>query len=81
MADSGPARAADLFARVRPGILEAHPNSFMSWEDLADDPRGPLANVTLFSSTFDAIHPRTVHRLLHASKRRLPLWGQLYWAE
>jgi acyl-coenzyme A synthetase/AMP-(fatty) acid ligase len=78
MVDSDPDRVADLFAEVRPGVLEAHPNSFMAWEDLADDPRGPLANVTLFSSTFDAIHPRTVHRLLHASKRRLPLWGQLY---
>ena len=78
MADSDTERVADLFAQVRPGVLEAHPNSFMAWEDLADDPRGPLANVTLFSSTFDAIHPRTVHRLLHASRRRLVLWGQLY---
>ncbi|MFL6122732.1 AMP-binding protein [Actinophytocola sp.] len=78
MVDSDPARTADLFARMRPGILEAHPNSYLAWEELADDPRGPLANVKLFSSTFDAIHPRTVHRLLHASKRRLPLWGQLY---
>lgn len=78
MVDSDPGRAADLFAQVKPGVLEAHPNSFMAWEDLADDPRGPLDNVTLFSSTFDAIHPRTVHRLLHASRRRLPLWGQLY---
>lgn len=78
MVDSDPGRAADLFAQVKPGVLEAHPNSFMAWEDLADDPRGPLDNVKLFSSTFDAIHPRTVHRLLHASRRRLPLWGQLY---
>lgn len=78
LADSDPAHVADLFARLRPGILEAHPNSYMSWEELANDPRRPLANVKLFSSTFDAIHPRTVHRLLHASRRRLPLWGQLY---
>jgi acyl-coenzyme A synthetase/AMP-(fatty) acid ligase len=78
LAGADPAEVADLFARARPGILEAHPNSYMSWEDLADDPREPLANVKLFSSTFDAIHPRTVRRLLHASKRRLPLWGQLY---
>jgi acyl-coenzyme A synthetase/AMP-(fatty) acid ligase len=78
MVDDDAARAADLFAEVRPGILEAHPNSYLAWEELADDPRGPLANVKLFSSTFDAIHPRTVHRLLHASKRRLALWGQLY---
>jgi acyl-coenzyme A synthetase/AMP-(fatty) acid ligase len=78
LAGDDPAEVADLFARARPGILEAHPNSFMSWEDLADDPREPLVNVKLFSSTFDAIHPRTVHRLLHASKRRLPLWCVLY---
>ncbi|HEX5594547.1 MAG TPA: class I adenylate-forming enzyme family protein [Micromonosporaceae bacterium] len=73
-----PERVADLFARLRPGVLEAHPNSFKEWEDLADDPRGPLANVKLFSSTFDAIHPRTVHRLLRATRRRAPLFGQLY---
>jgi len=78
LSDADPARAADLFARVRPGILEAHPNTFMRWESLADDPRGPLANVKLFSSTFDAIHPRTVHLLLRASRRRAPLFGQLY---
>ncbi|WBB60972.1 class I adenylate-forming enzyme family protein [Streptomyces sp. WMMC500] len=76
--DGEPAHTADLFARLRPGILEAHPNSFMSWEHLADDPRGPLANVKLFSSTFDAIHPRTVHRLLRASRRTRPLFGQIY---
>jgi acyl-coenzyme A synthetase/AMP-(fatty) acid ligase len=78
LSDSDPVRVADLFARVRPGILEAHPNTFMRWESLADDPRGPLAGVKLFSSTFDAIHPRTVRRLLHASRRRAPLFGQLY---
>ncbi|MER5972462.1 AMP-binding protein [Streptomyces sp. NPDC002055] len=78
LSDSDPVRAADLFARIRPGILEAHPNTFMRWESLADDPREPLSNVKLFSSTFDAIHPRTVHRLLHASRRRAPLFGQLY---
>lgn len=78
LADSDPKRAADLFARLRPGVLEAHPNTFMEWEELADDPREPLADVKLFSSTFDAIHPRTVHRLLAASRRRTPLFGQLY---
>lgn len=76
--DPDPKRVGDLFARLKPGILEAHPNSFMEWEELADDPRGPLSNVKLFSSTFDAIHPRTVHRLLRASRRRAPLFGQLY---
>ncbi|MFG1811939.1 AMP-binding protein [Streptomyces sp. NPDC049040] len=76
--DGEPAPTAELFARLRPGILEAHPNSYMSWEELADDPRGPLANVKFFSSTFDAIHPRTVQRLLGASRRSRPLFGQIY---
>ncbi|MEV4949284.1 class I adenylate-forming enzyme family protein [Streptomyces sp. NPDC053755] len=78
LADPDPKQAADLFAQLKPGILEAHPNSFMEWEELAKDPRGPLSNVKLFSSTFDAIHPRTVHTLLRATKRRAPLFGQLY---
>lgn len=78
LAYSDPGRVADLFAALRPGVLEAHPNSLMEWEELADDPRGPLANVTLFSSTFDAIHPRTVHSMLAASRRPTPVFGQLY---
>ncbi len=78
LVDSDAKHVGDLFAQLRPGILEAHPNSFMQWEELADDPRGPLRNVKLFSSTFDAIHPRTVHRLLHATRRRAPLFAQLY---
>ncbi|HEX6967866.1 MAG TPA: AMP-binding protein [Micromonosporaceae bacterium] len=76
--ESDPASIADLFARLRPTVIEAHPNSFKAWEDLADDPRAPFADVKLFSSTFDAIHPRTVHRLLRATRRRMPLFGQLY---
>ncbi|MET8701062.1 class I adenylate-forming enzyme family protein [Kitasatospora sp. NPDC004723] len=78
LAHSEPAHVGALFARLRPGILEAHPNSFMEWEELAKDPRRPLANVKLFSSTFDAIHPRTVRTMLAASARRAPVFGQLY---
>lgn len=78
LADDDPAKAADLFVRLRPTVLEAHPNTYMAWEELAQDPRRPLSDVKLFSSTFDAIHPRTVHRLLRASGRRSPLFGQLY---
>ncbi|WP_018681611.1 AMP-binding protein [Actinokineospora enzanensis] len=78
LVDDAPDHVAGIFAAVRPGILEAHPNSFMRWEELADDPREPLATVQLFSSTFDAIHPRTIHRLTRASRRRVPLFGQLY---
>ncbi|WP_327253930.1 class I adenylate-forming enzyme family protein [Streptomyces sp. NBC_01244] len=76
--ESDPKHVGDLFAQLRPGVLEAHPNSFMEWEELAEDPRGPLANVKLFSSTFDAIHPRTVRTLLGATRRRGALFGQLY---
>jgi acyl-coenzyme A synthetase/AMP-(fatty) acid ligase len=50
----------------------------MEWEGLADDPRKPFASVKYFSSTFDAIHPRTMSRLLRASARRAPLFFQIY---
>ncbi|MEV0218287.1 class I adenylate-forming enzyme family protein [Streptomyces sp. NPDC050704] len=76
--DAAPERIADIFAEARPGVLEAHPNTFVEWEPLADDPRGPLSNVLALSSTFDAIHPRTVHRILGASRRRRPFHLQLY---
>jgi acyl-coenzyme A synthetase/AMP-(fatty) acid ligase len=78
LADSDPAHVADVFAALRPGVIEAHPNSFMKWEALAEDPRRPLSNVKLYSSTFDALHPRTVRRLLAATDRRAPVFGQLY---
>ncbi|HEX4702908.1 MAG TPA: AMP-binding protein [Pseudonocardiaceae bacterium] len=78
LVDDDPKHVGDLFARMRPGVVEAHPNSFMRWEELADDPRRPLADVKYFSSTFDAIHPRTVHRMLRASRHRAPAFGQLY---
>ncbi|WP_405913308.1 AMP-binding protein [Streptomyces sp. NBC_00963] len=78
LADDDPRRTADLFARLRPGVVEAHPNTFMRWEELVDDPRRPLAQVKYFSSTFDAIHPRTVQRMLRASRHRMPVFAQLY---
>jgi acyl-coenzyme A synthetase/AMP-(fatty) acid ligase len=71
-------KAAELFTQFQPTVIEAHPNSFLAWEAMAADPRRPLARVKLFSSTFDAIHPRTVRRLLSATSRRAPLFGQLY---
>ncbi|MEU6480359.1 class I adenylate-forming enzyme family protein [Streptomyces sp. NPDC047017] len=78
LADPDPEAAADLFARTRPTMVDTHPNTFLQWEGMADDPRRPLAGVRYFTSTFDAIHPRTVRRLLNASERRNPLWGQVY---
>lgn len=76
--DGQPTRAADLLSRVKPGIIEAHPNTFVEWESLVDDPRAPLSDVKCVSSTFDAIHPRTVTNLLCASERRRPVHIQLY---
>lgn len=78
MNDSEPEKVGELFARTRPGFLETHPNSFMAWEELVDDPRRPLANVKYFSTTFDAIHPSTMDRLLQASERRAPFFFQIY---
>ncbi|MEV7791172.1 class I adenylate-forming enzyme family protein [Streptomyces sp. NPDC087512] len=76
--DGRPDRVAELFAKVRPGFVETHPNSFMEWEELVDHPLRPLSNVKYFSGTFDAIHPPTMHRLLSASKRRNALFFQFY---
>jgi acyl-coenzyme A synthetase/AMP-(fatty) acid ligase len=78
MNESDPDEVAGLFAKHRPGFIEALPNSFMDWEGLTDDPRKPFASVKYFSSTFDAMHPRTISRLLRSSERRAPLFFQIY---
>lgn len=69
---------ADLLARTQPSVVEALPNSLIDWESLAGHPRAPLANLKVLSTTFDAIHPRTVRTLLGASNRRCPVHVQLY---
>ncbi|WP_416984110.1 class I adenylate-forming enzyme family protein [Streptomyces sp. T028] len=76
--DPDPASVGPLLVRHRPGIVETHPNTFVLWEELADAPGAPLSRVKSYGSTFDAIHPRTVRRLLDASKRRAPWLIQLY---
>ncbi len=76
--NSDPDAVAEFFCTNRPGLIEAVPNSFMAWEPLAGDPRKPFASVKYFSSTFDAIHPRTIRRLLESSTRRAPLFFQIY---
>jgi acyl-coenzyme A synthetase/AMP-(fatty) acid ligase len=78
LVDPDPDKAGPLLAAHRPGIVETHPNTFVLWEDLADAPGAPLAHVRAYGSTFDAIHPRTVQRLLRASRRRGPWLMQLY---
>jgi acyl-coenzyme A synthetase/AMP-(fatty) acid ligase len=76
--ESDPAEVAEQLIKHRPVFVEALPNSLMEWEDLADDPRMPFGSVKVFSSTFDAIHPRTMSRLLKASNRRGALFFQIY---
>lgn len=76
--DDSPANIGALFARHRPGIVETTPNSFVDWEVLAGADGEPLANVRFYYATFDAMHPRTIHTLLAASKREQPRFMQLY---
>ena len=75
---SDPERVAEFFLKHRPGLIEALPNLLMEWEGLTDDPRRPFASVKYFSSTFDAIHPRTISRLINSSDRRGALFFQIY---
>ena len=53
----------------KPTALETHPNIFIQWEALAEDPDRPLASVERFVSTFDAMHPHTVRTLIAASEK------------
>jgi acyl-coenzyme A synthetase/AMP-(fatty) acid ligase len=78
MRESDADQVAEFFLRNRPGFLEVLPNSLMEWEGLTDDPRKPFASIRYFSTTFDAIHPRTISRLLASSERRAPLFFQIY---
>jgi acyl-coenzyme A synthetase/AMP-(fatty) acid ligase len=78
MKESAPDTVADSFLAHKPGFIEALPHSLMEWEELADDPRRPFASVKYFSSTFDAIHPRTMGRLIKSSARRGAMFFQIY---
>jgi acyl-coenzyme A synthetase/AMP-(fatty) acid ligase len=78
MKESDPDLVAEFFLKNRPGFIEALPNSFMEWEGLTEDRRKPFASVKYFSSTFDAMHPRTMSRLINSSERRGALFFQIY---
>jgi acyl-coenzyme A synthetase/AMP-(fatty) acid ligase len=67
-----------MFEKYRPSIVEAHPNQFVAWERLAEHPSKPFSSIRIFFTTFDATHPRTIRRLLDASKRTMPIWLQSY---
>lgn len=78
MNETAPDRVAETFVRTRPGIVETPPNCLIMWETLAEAEGEPLSSVHTYSSTFDAAHPRTVHRVLTASRRAMPVFVQLY---
>ncbi|GAA2974096.1 class I adenylate-forming enzyme family protein [Actinokineospora diospyrosa] len=73
-----PATIGPLFTRTRPGLLETQPNTFIEWEYMDTAPGRPLSSVRYYSATFDAMHPRTIRRLLDASDRRDPMFFQFY---
>lgn len=78
LSDPSTENAERILTRTRPGLLETYPNNFVMWESLVDGRSRPLSNVRYFTSTFDAIHPRTVQRLLNGSARRGAMYVQLY---
>ncbi|WBB61040.1 class I adenylate-forming enzyme family protein [Streptomyces sp. WMMC500] len=78
MRQSDPAEVAEHLLEHRPVLIEALPNSLMEWEPLTEDPRTPFGSVKVFSSTFDAIHPGTMSKLLKSSDRRGALFFQIY---
>ncbi|MEC4015036.1 class I adenylate-forming enzyme family protein [Streptomyces sp. H27-D2] len=75
-ASEDPDSIGGLLERWRPEYLETHPNTYVTWEDLAAS--GAMASVRIFLGTFDAMHPRTVDRMLAGSRRRLPVFTEVY---
>jgi acyl-coenzyme A synthetase/AMP-(fatty) acid ligase len=58
--------------------LETYPNVYLRMEGLDLGAAGPLRDVRIFFSTFDALHPRSVRTMLNASRRAHPLFIQTY---
>jgi acyl-coenzyme A synthetase/AMP-(fatty) acid ligase len=67
LSDPEPATLKRVMQEYAPTSLETHPNVFVHWESMADDPERPLGGVQRFISTFDAMHRRTVRRLFSAT--------------
>ncbi|MDQ3405703.1 MAG: acyl--CoA ligase [Actinomycetota bacterium] len=77
IADSDPHVAEPVLRAHPPTTLEALPATYVRWQSMAERPDNPFADVRLFVSTFDAMHPPTVRAFLHATARR-PLWVQVW---
>ncbi|QLY29581.1 class I adenylate-forming enzyme family protein [Nocardia huaxiensis] len=78
LADHDVDTAREVFLRFKPHLVETHPNQFIEWEQFATDPARPLRQVRFFVNTFDAIHLRTVRRLMAATDRRFVVYFQGY---
>jgi acyl-coenzyme A synthetase/AMP-(fatty) acid ligase len=76
LADGDPQTAERVLRAHRPTYLEALPGTYIRWEELTRQPHNPFSDVRLYVSTFDAMHPPTVRRFLHASRRPFPTWLQ-----
>ncbi|WP_052745398.1 class I adenylate-forming enzyme family protein, partial [Streptomyces sp. WM6386] len=75
---SDPDVVVETLGRNRPTTLEACPNIFQRWEHLPKAHPELFSDVRMFVSTFDAIHPGTMSRLLGASDRKGALFFQIY---
>ncbi|WP_329032772.1 acyl--CoA ligase [Streptomyces sp. NBC_01725] len=75
ISDPGLESVARMLAKHRPTSLEAMPNIYQRWEELADDRPELFSQVHRFISTFDAVHPRTVRKFLAVSRARFPVWA------
>jgi acyl-coenzyme A synthetase/AMP-(fatty) acid ligase len=73
-----PRRVEPVLRAHPPTALEAAPSAFVRWQSLATSADNPFRNVRLYINTFDAIHPPTVRTFLAATRRRLPLWVQVW---
>ncbi|MFF4792733.1 AMP-binding protein [Streptomyces sp. NPDC001276] len=72
-------RLAESVLRAHPPtMLEAAPSAFVRWQSLATSPDNPFHDVRLYINAFDAVHPPTVRTFLTATRRRLPLWVQVW---
>ncbi|WP_285748300.1 class I adenylate-forming enzyme family protein [Lentzea sp. NBRC 105346] len=68
---STPSSAPAVFGEHPPTVVEALPSAYVRWT-----PGPEFRDVRLFISTYDAMHPPVVRNLLHASRRKRPLWMQ-----
>ena len=78
ISDPGVENAARALRAHPPTTLEACPNIFQRWEELADTQPDLFRQVRLFIGSFDVIHPRSVRKFLAASQTRKPVWLQAW---